>query len=290
MNILIFLCLFLFTDISANNDEKEEIETVKIGNLALPTSQMPGPLVSFGQNTVDKGDLQAFVFPDILKGKNREFVEVAPSILYGIRDDLSIFIEFSVAAKFKEDGQQSHGIEDTLIQFEYTFYNKQSLTYIDQATIVTGIVIPTGSAFKIPPTGFGSLSIFLGATASHTATDWYYFVSPAALLTTSHRGTKFGNIFFYQAGLGKNISYVPDKWIFTWMVEFDGTCRQRDRILGSIDPDSGGNTILLGPSLWFSTQHLILQAGISWVISQHLFGIQNKDTYFASANIGWKFN
>jgi len=38
---------------------EKEIQHIKEGNFALPTSQQPSPLFSFGQNILDKGDIQA---------------------------------------------------------------------------------------------------------------------------------------------------------------------------------------------------------------------------------------
>ena len=171
----------------------------------------------------------------------------------------------------------------------YAIYDNNTETSADQITLVADIAFPTGSAYKMLHTGFGAPSFFLGFTASHTNTDWYPFMSVGAVLPTSHKGTKFGNQFLYQCGLGKNIRYRPNKWILNWMIELDGMYSQRNRIAGTIDQDSGGNTLLLGPSLWFSTQKFIAQGGISWVIAQHLFGIQDKDRYFIAANFGWKF-
>jgi hypothetical protein len=39
---------------------KEKIEQMHVGNFALPTSQQPAPLIAFGQNILDKGELLLF--------------------------------------------------------------------------------------------------------------------------------------------------------------------------------------------------------------------------------------
>jgi hypothetical protein len=261
----------------------------KVGNLALPTSQQPGPLLGFGQNMIDKNDIQLFVFPDWLIGQCKKNIEIAPSVLYGIRDDLSIFIEMPIAAKFKLGNQSSSGLEDILLQLEYAPYTRKKEETIDQITAVTSILLPSGSDTKTPPTGFGSPSFFIGVTASHLATDWFYYISPAVLLTTQHANcTKAGNQFLYQAGIGKNIAYSSDEWIFTWMIELAGTYIQKSRSGGFVNPDTGGNTIILGPSLWFSTQRFIAQGTIAPVISENLFGKQFKNNVYIAFNFGWK--
>lgn len=290
--VYVVLILFVVCSITAKESEKwvkEKIEKVHVGNFALPTSQQPGPLIGFGQNIVDKGELQLFAYGDQLKGKRKSFAEIAPSLLYGITDKFSLFIEQSVAVKFKNEQFTSHGLEDLLVQFEGVVYAQETTVTVNEITLVGNMTLPTGSATKQPPTGFGAPTFFLGFTVSRTKLDWYYFSAMGGIITTSHHQTKFGKEFLYQFGVSKNIVYKADRWIFNWMVELDGLYRQNNRIRGIVDRSSGGNTIVLGPSLWFSTQRLILQGGISAVVADHPFGMQTKNNYFAAANVGWKF-
>ena len=153
---------------------------------------------------------------------------------------------------------------------------KNTPRYLNQATVVGALVLPFGSFRKLPPTGFGSPSIFLGLTASHNAIEWYLFGSPGVLITTPHHGTKFGNLFFYQTGFGRNITYVPKELIFMWMIELFGIYRQRDKINYAINPNSGSHIFSIGPSLWLSTQRVILQAGASFPLYQHFNGNQKE--------------
>lgn len=286
-----FIFFIAYSLISKESEKwvKEKIEQVHVGNFALPVSQQPGPLVGFGQNIVDKGNLQVFLYLDQLKGNHKNFSEAAPSILYGITDKLSLFIEQPIATKFKYDSFKSHGLEDFIAQLEGVIFAHETPCTVNEITLVGNIGFPTGSSSKQPPTGFGAVSFFLGFTISRTKPDWYYFTSMGGILPTSHHQTKFGKWFLYQFGVSKNIAYRSDAWILNWMIELDGWYRQRNRMRGAIDLNSGGNLIVLGPSLWFSTQKLILQGGISAAITDHNFGVQFKDRYFAAFNIGWKF-
>lgn len=285
----LFIIGMFFPLVGKEVDEKDKVKQVKIGNFSLPVSQQPGPLIGFGQNILDKGDLVSFLYLDQLGGVNKSFTQVAPSILYAIRDNFSIFIELPIAAKFKLNNNVTRSLEDLIVQLEYAPYNKDTTTTGDMISLVVNMGFPTGLALKEPPTGFGAPSFFMGFTATHVETDWYYFTSFGSTVTTSHKNTKFGNQFLYQFGLSKNIRYAPDAYIFNWMIELDGTYKQRNKIRGFIDQNSGGNEVLLGPSLWFSTEHFIAQGGISFFISQHSFGIQEKDRYRAAFNFAWKF-
>jgi hypothetical protein len=125
---------------------------------------------------------------------------------------------------------------------------------------------------------------------SNTATDWYFFASPGTLLTTPHDGTKFGNQFFYQWGVARNIAYKSDKWILSAILEFDGIYSQKDKIKGCIDPNSGSNIIFVGPVLFFTTQRLYSQIGIAFPALQQLNGKQNTNKFLIEADLRWKFN
>ena len=78
-------------------------------------------------------------------------------------------------------------------------------------------------------------------------------------------------------------------WIFDLMIEFDGTYAKKDKIKGSPDPDSGGNSIFITPSIWMSSNRLIFQWGMGFPILQNLNGKQDKIQYFLAYNLGIAF-
>lgn len=267
--------------------EKGE-EPRKIGNFALPTSQQPAALFGFGGNIIDKGEVQLFFFADEFVGKNRTIMDLIPSVLFGITKDASIFFNFPFTPLMRDDGERSSGLEDFFIQLEYAFYNKSTSTYVDQATVLVNVTVPTGSSKKNPPTGFGSPSLFVGGTYYHTMVDWFVFTAPGAVLTTSDHRTKFGDQFLYQFGFGRNIP-SPEGWIYAWMLEIDGQYNKKNRINGVIDDNSGGNVIYATPSLWISSKEILMQFGVSLPIKQNWFGNQSKVDYALNFNFAWSF-
>lgn len=301
-NIISFSLILLIFSISFSSlckaDEETDSDTKKgckeesppsIGNFALPTSQQPVPLVSFSGNILDKNQTQAFLFADDYKGVNKDSVDIIPSIVYGLTDDISILFKAPIAASYKEDKNHSAGMEDITLQFGGAFYTNKTSTFVDQAAVVTNITFPTGSTTKQPPTGFGSSTFFLGAAFERTYTDWFVFTSHGVQLTTSNNKTKFGNIFLYQAGFGRNILTIGSEWMFAWMVEANGQYTEKDKIKGATDPNSGGNTVYVTPSLWISSKKLIIQVGFGVPATQHLFGNQKRENYLLTANFGWTF-
>ena len=261
-----------------------------IGNYALPYSQQPGALLSFGQNTLGKGLTQLYLFADDIAGDKQHYIDAMPAIVYGVSDNLSIYLNIPYAVNYQLENNHSSGLNDILVQLEYAFYYNQTSNYSETATVVFNTSFPTGSVTKNPPIGLGAQAFFLGGTFSRMYTDWLGFVSPGMEITTTHHGLKSGNSFLYQLGIGKNISYETSRYIFSWLLELNGTYYQKNRIYGESDPDSGGNIIYATPSIWISTQHFILQAGMGWAIAQHWNGEQPKSTYLIACNLGWTFS
>lgn len=268
--------------------KKEVEEPPKIGNFSLPESQQPSPLFGFGGNIIDKGEIQLYFFADEFTGRDKKTIDLIPSILFGVTDDFSIYFNFPYTPLLRDTGHASSGLLDFFIQLEYAFYEKKTYTYTEQGTIVGNITVPTGSSKKNPPTGFGAPSLFLGGTFNHIMIDWFFYTSHGAVLTASDHGTKFGDQFLYQFCIGKNFP-SPCGWIYAWMVEADGQYNKKNRIHGDIDPNSGGNSIFITPSLWISSKEMLLQFGVSFPVNQNLFGKQNKFDYALNFNFAWSF-
>lgn len=298
-NIIVYSLVFLFTlpslyssPFNANSGEEQKVkeeELPKIGNFALPTSQQPGPLVGLGQNIIDRNQTQLFLFADDFVGIKKHMVDLIPSILYGVRDDFSIFFNVPIAASYKGNKSRSSGFEDMFLQFEYAFYTNKTSRFIDQATFITNVTFPTGSTKKQPSTGFGSSCFLLAGTFSRMYSDWFGFTSPGVILTTSRHGTKFGNEYLYQFGFGRNILSIDSEWIFAWMLEIDGQYTEKNKIMGAADCNSGGNIVYITPSLWISSKKMIIQLGVGVPPIQHLFGNQKREKYLLVANLGWTF-
>lgn len=296
--ILFLVCLFFTGSIFSREAqpfvEQPKIEQIKIGNLSLPASQQPGPLIGFGQNMLDKRDLQLFCYIYDFSGYNKNFTTIMPALLYGIKDNFSLLIELPIAENFEIGDQTFSGLQDLLVQLEYAVFDQIKHDSTNQITLVGNVTFPTGLDEGIHQQNFGSASFqaptfFLGTTISHMDPSWYPFISAGAQITTKSQSGKIGNQFLYQCGLSKNIKSQTDQYIFNIAVELDGYYKQKNVESGVVNPNSGGQQILFGPTCWFSTPHAIFQAGISWVVYQHLFGVQTKNNYLISMNLGYKF-
>lgn len=284
------MLLYIGFSLDSYAREPDKYEHLWEGNLALPISQQPGPIVGFGQNIVDKNDFLGLFEYGRLKGKHQKYNTIAPSFVYGINDHSSLFVRIPIAIDFKDNNRHSSGVGDVTAQYEYMYYSKDRPTYGIMGTVVGNIGFPTGSLKKDPYTGFGSTSFFLGTTLSYLSIEWVLYGSPGITFTTSHHGNKVGNQFLYQWGFGKNIAYYPKEWILTWIIEFNGLYKKRDAFHHVIDKNSGENLLLGGFTLWFATQKFAATGSVSLPVTQHQFGHQHKNQYFFEIVLAWKFN
>jgi hypothetical protein len=276
---ILFLCALVACATMHSKESDDEVKQVKVGNFAVDGTMQPGPALGFGQNIIDKGDTLGILYPATILGKGLNLTEITAEIIYGVRDDLSILVAFPTALYFKLDGCRSAGSIDTIVQLEYVPYSQHKPTYTHQVSVVGAMYFPTGDECKIPATGFGSPSFFLGVVAAHYEPYWLGYMSFGAFLPTKNmEGVRAGNSLYYQFGYGRNIAYSPEKWTLMWMLELSGTYTQRSRVNGIVEKISGSNIVSVGPALWFSTQRFFLQIGVDPVVSQHLFGQQEGKT------------
>jgi hypothetical protein len=270
--------------------ENRHAEPLPIGNFSVPTMTQIAPLISFGQLLIGNQTLLPQLSGSYTRGHDSYSNIISPNVIYGIRDDLSVFFAVPFTPKSRSGAAHSSGIEDIFLQMEYGFYNKTRSDYTLEATLVGNVQFPTGSSSKHPRTGNGSFTYFLGTTFAYLSQNWYAFTSPGVNLTTTHHGTKFGNSYLYQWGFARYIKQLsPPGYIFDLMVEFDGTYVEKNKIDGTIDPNSGGNTIFITPSIWLSSKRWLFQWGIGFPIVRNLNGKQDKIRYLTAYTLGVAF-
>jgi hypothetical protein len=281
---VLFLFLVIKTTYSATIAQPPDI-----GNFSLPSSQQPHPLFSFGQNIVNKGLAQFFLTPSYLHVVQEQYLTYAAQFVYGLSDSSAVLLKIPFAANYRDESNHSSGISDISFLVEHAFFNSSNLHYTEQATIVAEITAPTGSYHKEPPTGYGSPSYFIGGTYNQMFIDWYWFVSPGLTWISPKENIHLGTQYLYQFGIGRNIKSEKNQYILFGLVEFDGEFVERDKIMGHYDPDSGGNIVLVTPSISFATEKLIIQLGVSLPLIQQLNGDQNKINYDMVMQLTWTF-
>ena len=211
------LVLMLFTCKALFSKENEQLVPLPIGNFSVPTATQIAPLVSFGQLLIGKEALLSQLSGSYTRGHDSYFNSIEPNVIYGIREDFSVFFVVPFNPKSRSGSSHSSGIKDLILQLEYGFYSKACREYTLEASVVGNVQFPTGSSSKDPRTGNGSFTYFLGTTFAYLSQNWYAFVSPGVDLTTTHHGTKFGNSYLYQWGFARYIKPLspPDGFLIS---------------------------------------------------------------------------
>ncbi len=283
------LLLCLSFDLLAHIQDKT-VPPPPVGNFSMPSVTQISPLISFGQLLISKNTLFPQLSGSYTQSNHGYTNTIAPNVIYGILDNLSITFFAPFTTKSRSFSSTSSGIDDLSLQLEYGYFSKATLKSSLQATIVGAVYFPTGSSSKNPPTGTGSFSYLLGTTLAYLSSNWYAFLSPGAFLTMSHHGTKFGNSFLYEWGFARCLNFLSSKkCISNLMIEFDGTYSRKNKIDGITNPNSGGNTLLITPSINLSFKRALLQLGTSFPAIQNLNGHQNKPSYAIAYNLGISF-
>lgn len=255
------------------------------------------PLFSLGPHTLYKGGLGIEFETELLsKSKllrdgdeisdpkdQRAFRLVFPAeIIYGMTPDLAVTARIPVVYRALEQTisgvrtqKSSSGLGDISLRSKYRFWRRDRLGLQQSAAVVLGIKLPTGDDMAELPLGSGSTDWLVGLTAAHEGRRLYLFGDLRYRLNTEAHNREEGDLFFYDAAVGfrpvLTDYYQPD---LVLLLEMNGEVAEKDRSAGTDDPDSGGETVWLGPNFLLSYRNLMLKGGVRFPIVQDLKGTQ----------------
>lgn len=280
--------LFADADEQAVADHTSVGTPPSIGNFSLADSQQPGPLLSFGQTIIDRNQVQLSfdtVSPYHIGGS---FDNLNASLTYGISDATALYFNYPIKSDPQIRTYRKSNLIDVTLQLEHAFYTSGDTHYQDQATFVGGLSLPTEpSGREGISRGYGAPTYFVGTTYTRTYVDWQMFVSPGAQITTASNHARLGSQYLYEAGIGHSILYTSGQSLLFGLLEMDGQYTDKDQVFGVQKPNTGGNMILLTPSILFSTSRLMIQVGYGYPVLQDLNGHQKHLDYLIAGNLIW---
>lgn len=275
--LFFYFCITIFNISASIDTDKTYAAEKNIGNFTNDRS--PSTVFGFGQFILDEGNTNLYLYIEQDKGQKQNSVTLFPLVAYGIADYLSAYCSLPLIVSCYENGIKSHGLGDLTAQFEYVFW--QLSKPIDVwATIVANLTLPTANTLRNQSLGLGSPSFFLGTTISMLSTKWYaYAEAGGSFVATKYKCIKPGNCFLYEWGFGYNLASQKNTAI-TMLFDFNGIYTQKDvSNTGISDPNSGGNIVYIGPTLFYSYKSWAITFGIQGPALQALNGTQNKQYY-----------
>ena len=286
--IIALWCGFLM--ISANASTSDEPPAT--GNFALPRSQRPASFYSFGSNIIDKGQLLARTTPNLFKTTEARYIGSGATLLYGTSSNSSLLFSLPMTPSSKDRHEEHSGFGDGGLQGEYAFYQHSSVKDTEQAAIISGFTLPSGTS-RI---GVGTFSYFIGGVYHHVWKDWVWFAAPGLLQFRGNPTIRLAPRGYYELGVGRNIAAQSGEYIFTGFLEVNGQYDGKNPSRTPVTRSSGGsvlsdgNLLFFSPSLWLSTQHWAFEFGVSLPITQHWIGTRNQVNYYLGSAVAYTFN
>lgn len=238
------------------------------------------PVFSLGPETIFKGGMGIESEFEFERSDNGHSLELHYEFIYGLTADLSFTLEIPHILALEEDDETSSGLGDIQLRGKYQLFRKDSLGAQDKLSAILGVKIPTGDEDADPRLGTGTTDFLSGLSYGHESRIWYYFATLRYLLRTGDQSIMPGDRFFYDVAAGFRPwqrEYL--EWDFVALLELNGEFDFQSEVKGHLVPDSGGNTVWLGPTGLFSYRNIMFKGGIQFPVSQDLKGNQDEDEF-----------
>ncbi len=278
-------------------------------------TEQAGPLKTISATTLERGkwafalQTEFINFDRFSDTQLREFAEngkdvhsvdsVFHSVFgigYGITDNFTLSVKGSyellrnIREVHHEEPVEVHnrgnskGIGDLTILGQYRFVKIRESNF--ESSLLFGLRVPTGKTTvkdisgerfetEFQP-GTGSWDPLVGIAV--TKIFGPFSLDANVLYTFATKGaqdTNLGDIFSYNAAFSYRVlKQRPISWDL--IIEANGEWKQKQKINGIKDENSGENIIFISPGMRFSWKQWSAYLSVSFPVVQHLNGIQNK--------------
>lgn len=227
---------------------------------------------------------------------------------YGITRDLAVFAVLPYTDKrlsMDMGGQAINrsqaGFGDAMFMGRYTALEANATGYTFRIAPFLGVKAPTGNDHasdrlgRLPPmlqSGSGSWDWQGGAVASYQSLDWGGDVQLAHQANGEANGFRAGAVTRLDLSVQRRLwpgtlgTGVPG--FLYGGLEANLIHAAKDRVPSADDPNSGGTTLFLTPTLQYVTRKWVLEAGIQIPVSQHLNGSALRNDYILTT--GFRLN
>jgi len=236
------------------------------------------PVFSLGPEVIFQGGLGIESEFEFEQGEEERLTALHYEMIYGITQNLSLTLNVPYIADRFDEESAGAGIGDVMIRSKYQFYRKDTLGAQSKFSGIFGTKLPTGDEDADPPLGTGTYDFLFGGSYGYESRTWYGFATLRYLLRTRSEGFEPGDRFFYDVAFG----YRPWRreyleWDYVFLLEMSGEFEFKSEFRDRKLPDSGGNTVWLGPTALISYRNIMFKGGVQLPVYQDLNGDQGKD-------------
>lgn len=221
-------------------------------------------------------------------------------ISYGVNDDLTVNVRVPYVSRnniseahHHEEGEEpeihhlgdAEGVGDITLFGHYRFLNQPGL----QSSLLAGLKMPTGKKSDKTESGelfeaefqpgSGSWDPMIGAAVS-TPLGNYSLDSNIlyTLVTEGVQDADLGDVFNYNISISRRV--VMQRVKLDLILEANGIWRDKQKIDGEKDENSGGNTVLISPGIRSEiNDRIMVYFSIGIPVIQDLKGEQNEMDY-----------
>lgn len=206
---------------------------------------------------------------------------------YGVTEDLQFNLAFPLGRSGDDAmlpssrGASMMGAAETLeASVQWRFHRTAPRVGTRQeSALFVGISEPTDAASIQPGTGFN-----IAAVTGYASRTTYWWLGGGVQGNASRNDAKLGNVYYASAVLGWRPplfqqDYPKPDWRLFIESVYEKT--ERHRVRGRLMPNSGGEKVLLGPSVLGLYGHWGIEAGVMWPLTQSLNGGQPEESYRA---------
>jgi hypothetical protein len=294
VNIVVLWSILNIGHATSTIQVQEEPEP--IGNFSLPKSQRPEAFYSFDSKILEKNQWQVATKPNLFKETQHRYVGMPNTLQYGVRDDLSVLIEVPVTLDIQHKNHlgTSHvsGFENLVLQGEYEFLARESRHTTENAGVILGVALPTGS----PQVTSRWSNLFIGSTYAYMQVKSLFFASSGYLIFEGPKSIRPGNVVYLNTGAGYNLKSQSHQYTWIAFLELNAQYNQPDpqaqyieisrnffRLRGSAL--NNGYLLYTTPSIVYANRSWMFQLGASLPISQYWANTSQKADYYASLGI-----
>jgi len=247
-----------------------------------PAFGLATPTLARGQWSSDTGVMR-------IVGERGATTRLRQLLSYGVTEDLQVNLAFPLvrsgadAALPVTRGASMMGAAET-VEASLLWRIRRTATEIGvrrETTLFLGVSEPTDEVLGGVTPGTG---LNLAAVTGRVSRTTYWWLGGGVQGNTARDGAQLGNLYYasfvfgWRPPLFRQDYPKPD-----WRVFVEGLYEtsERDRVAGRSTPDSGGEKLLLGPSVLGLYGRWGVESGIVWAVSQSLNGAQAKEDYRA---------
>jgi Putative MetA-pathway of phenol degradation len=257
----------------------------------VSTAAAHEPVFSLGPRTIWEGGVGIETNYEFEDQGGEQLSVLNYEVLYGVTNDLALTFKVPQILEREVGGETEHGSGDIEIRAKYRILQFDALNASNQVSGIFGVKVPTGDEDANPALGTGTTDFLFGATYGYESRFWYHFATVRYRWRTESGNRDPGDRLFVDAAMGiRPFPTEYDQSDLVLLAEMNAEFESESEFAGQTLPDTGGDTIWLGPTILFSPNpQWMYKGGIQFPIYEDLKGDQEGSEFRAVFGIEFHF-